>query len=338
MDDYFTFDAGNVVLQSGMTLRGAKLAYQTYGRLDADKSNVILYMTSFAAHHSDIDWMVGPGKALDTDKYFVIIPNLFGNGLSSSPSNATEPFNGTRWPNFTITDNVRVQHRLLTEHFGIRALRLACGWSMGGLQAYHWAALFPSMVERLVVLCGAARCSPHNEVFLEGVRATLTADSAYENGTFVRRPERGLRAMGRSYAAMAMSQTFYRNEMWRRAGHSSLEDFVVSSWEANFLRRDANNLLAHLWTWQHANIADNELYKGDFEAALRAITAKALIMPGDTDLYFQVEDNRLEVEHMRDARLLPIRSDWGHRAGLPTVANQEDAAFITAAIKGLLNE
>jgi hypothetical protein len=115
MDDYFTFDAGNVVLQSGMTFRGAKLAYQTYGKLNEDKSNVILYMTSFAAHHYDIDWMVGPGKALDTDKYFVIIPSLFGNGLSSSPSNASLPYNSNRWPNFTMADNVRIQHRLLTE-------------------------------------------------------------------------------------------------------------------------------------------------------------------------------------------------------------------------------
>src|SRR6202171_5315675 len=118
MDDYFTFDAGNVVLQSGMTFRGAKLAYQTYGKLNEDKSNVILYMTSFAAHHYDIDWMVGPGKALDTDKYFVVVPNLLGNGLWSSPSTATEPFSASRWPNFTIADNVAIQHQLLTQGLG----------------------------------------------------------------------------------------------------------------------------------------------------------------------------------------------------------------------------
>ena len=85
MEDYFVFNAGNVLLQSGITFRDAKLAYQTYGKLNAEKSNVILYMTSFSAHHYDIEWMVGPGKALDTDKYFVVIPNLFGNGLSTSP-------------------------------------------------------------------------------------------------------------------------------------------------------------------------------------------------------------------------------------------------------------
>jgi homoserine O-acetyltransferase/O-succinyltransferase len=336
MEDYSLFNAGHIVLQSGITFRDATLAYKTYGRLDAAKSNVILYMTSFSAHHYDVDWMIGPGKALDTDRYFVIVPNLFGNGLSSSPSNAVEPFSGARWPNFTIADNVAIQRKLLAQ-LGIDSLQLACGWSMGGIQAYHWAAMYPSMVKRLAVLCGAAKTAPHNIVFLEGIRATLTADAGFQNGTFVTRPERGLRAMGRSYAAMAMSQTFYRDELWRTAGFSSLEDYLVMSWEANFLRRDANNLLAHLWTWQHANIAANPVYNGDFRAALQAITANALIMPGETDLYFQVEDNRLEVEQMRNARLLPIPSVWGHRAGLPS-ANVEDAAFISSAITRLLAE
>jgi homoserine O-acetyltransferase len=334
MEDYSIFNAGNVVLQSGITFRDARLAYKTYGSLNAGKSNVILYMTSFSAHHYDVDWLIGPGKALDTDRYFVVVPNLFGNGLSSSPSNAVEPFNGARWPNFTIADNVAIQHRLLTQ-LGIGELELACGWSMGGIQAYHWAALYPQMVKRLAVLCGAAKTSEHNKVFLEGIRATLTTDPAFQNGTFVSRPERGLRAMGRSYAAMAMSQTFYRDELWRSAGFSSLEDYLVMSWEMNFLRRDANNLLAHMWTWQHADISANPVYHGDFRAALWAITANALIMPSETDLYFQVEDNRLEVAQMRNAKLLPIPSVWGHRAGLPT-ANAEDAAFITDAIGRLL--
>jgi len=335
MNDYSIFEAGNILLQSGRTLRGGQLAYKTYGTLNAEKSNVILYMTSFAAHHYDVDWLIGAGKALDTEKYFVVVPNLFGNGLSSSPSNATEPQNGERWPYFTIADNVKVQNRLLTEVLGITSLELACGWSMGGLQAFQWASYYPSMVKRLAVLCGAAKCSPHNQVFIEGVRATLTTDPAYQNGVFVRRPERALRAMGRNYAAMAMSQTFYRQELWRGAGFSSLEDFLIMSWEANFLKRDANNMLTHLWAWQHANIANNERYNGDFKAALQAITAKALLMPGTTDLYFQVEDNRLEAEQMPNARLLPIPSEWGHRAGLPS-ANIEDAVFITKALKELL--
>src|SRR4051794_28807702 len=156
------FDAGNVVLESGLTYRGARLAYKTYGELDATRGNAIVYCTPFGAQHGDIEFMIGPGQALDPGKYFIIIPNLFGNGLSSSPSNTPAPFDRGRYPHFTIHDNVRVQQRLVTEVFGITRLQLVYGWSMGGLQAYQWASAFPEMVARIGVSCGAARIAPHN--------------------------------------------------------------------------------------------------------------------------------------------------------------------------------
>jgi homoserine O-acetyltransferase len=337
MTDTQYFDAGDVILQSGITHRGTRLAYTTYGNLNAERSNAVLWLTPFGAHHSDIAFMVVPGRALDPTKYFIITPNLFGNGLSSSPSHAKPPFDGSRWPHFTAADNVRVQQRLLYEVFGIKRVALACGWSMGGIQAYHWAALFPDCVQRLAVLCGSAKTSPHNQVFVEGVRATLTVDAHYQDGRFTGFPERGLRAMGRVYAGWAMSQTFYREELWRQAGCSSVEDYIVAHWEGNFLKRDPANLLAMLWTWQHADISANPLYGGDFHRALGAITARSLVMPGVTDLYFQVEDNRREVAQMPNARLLPIPSDWGHRAGMPAF-NPADGAFIDAALTALLAE
>jgi homoserine O-acetyltransferase len=333
--DYKVFEAGNVTLQSGLTFRGARLAYQTYGSLNADRSNVILLMTPFSAQHTDIEWLVGTQRTLDPSRYFIVIPNLFGNGLSSSPSNAVAPASGSRWPQFTVADNVQIQRRMLQETFGIERLKLACGWSMGAMQAYHWAALFPDSVERLAVICGAAKTSPHNQVFLEGVKATLTADAHFQDGVFTGIPERGLRAMGRVYASWAMSQTFYREELWRQTGCSSLEDYLVSNWEGNFLRRDANNLLSHIWTWQHGDISANALYGGDLTKALAAISARALIMPSATDLYFQVEDNRLEVARMRNAELRIIDSNWGHRAGMP-VNNPVDDAFIEASLRSLL--
>jgi homoserine O-acetyltransferase len=206
---------------------------------------------------------------------------------------------------------------------------------MGGLQAFHWAALYPSAVQTLAVLCGAAKTSPHNKVFLEGVRATLTADSHYQDGHFIGFPERGLRAVGRVYAGWALSQTFYRDELWRGMGFSSVEDYLVSSWEGSMLRRDPDNILAHLWAWEHADISANELYGGDIVRALKAIEARAIVMPGATDLYFQVEDNRREVAHMRHAELRVIPSDWGHRAGNP-LNSVADTRFIDSALAELL--
>ena len=108
----------------------------------------------------------------------------------------------------------------------------------------------PASPDAAAVICGAARCAPHNFVFLEGVRTCLQA---------ARTPQDGLRAMGRIYAGWALSQTFYRRELWRGLGFKDLEDFLVRSWEASFLRRDMRDLLAQLWTWQSGDISANSL-------------------------------------------------------------------------------
>ena len=333
--DFALFDAGNVVLQSGRTFRNMQLAYKTFGSLNADRSNVIVYPTSYSAQHMDTQYMVAPGAALDPDHYFIVIPNLFGNGLSSSPSTTPWPDVGSRYPNVTYFDAVQVQRRMLAELWGVDKVALVYGWSMGAMQAYHWAALFPDAVERIAVVCGSARCSPHNQVFIEGVKHALMADPAYQDGVFTERPVRGLRAMGRVYAGWALSQTFYREELWRELGASSLEDYLVAYWETGFARRDPADLLAQLWTWQHGDISANPLYQGDLPKALAAIRARVLLMPGDQDLYFQVDDNRLEMQHLREGALQPIPSRWGHRAGNP-INQPEDRAFIESRVKALL--
>jgi homoserine O-acetyltransferase len=141
--------------------------------------------------------------------------------------------------------------------------------------------------------------------------------------------------MARVYAGWGFSQAFYREKLDLAMGYSSLEDFLVNFWERFFLSRDANNLLAMLWTWQHGDISANSKYEGNFEKALRAITAKALVMPGQTDLYFPPEDNQYEVRHMPNAEFRPIPSIWGHFAGGPGT-NPKDVKFIDRAIRELL--
>jgi len=140
MTDYEIFELGDIVLQCKTTLRNAKLAYKTYGTLSAKRDNVIVYPTWYSGQHYENEWLIGSGMALDPSKYFVIIPNMFGNGLSSSPSNTPAPWNGPKFPNVTAFDNVRQQHRLVTEKFGIEKVKLVTGWSMGALQTYHWGA------------------------------------------------------------------------------------------------------------------------------------------------------------------------------------------------------
>ena len=287
-----TWAADNVRLQRGGTLKQARIVWKTYGTLSPKRD------------------------------YFIVIPNMLTNGLSSSPSNTPD------FPEVTTYDNVMLQRQMLLELFAIDRLKLVYGWSMGAQQAYHWGALFGEAVERIVVNCGSAKTAPHNFVFLEGIRTTLQAAAT---------PQQGLRAMGRIYAGWALSQTFYRREMWRDLGFASLEEFLVRSWEANFLRRDMHDLQAQLFTWQHGDISANDLYRGDLQMALAGIKAKVLLMPSATDLYFQTDDNREELPYLKYGKLAEIPSVWGHRAGNPR-DNPEDAAFIDAQVEALLND
>lgn len=335
MDNYKIFSLGDYVLQGGATLREAKLAYKTYGTLNAAKDNVIVYPTWYSGQHYDNEWLIGSGMALDPDKYFIIIPNMLGNGLSSSPSNMPVPYDQARFPGVTLFDNVAAQHRLITEEFGIEKIALVVGWSMGAQQTFQWGAQYPDMVERIAPFCGSAKTSIHNYVFLEGVKSALTADEAWKHGWYEKQPAKGLRAMARVYAGWGFSQPFYRQELYKELGYSSLEDFLVAFWEGFFLDRDANNLLAMLWTWQNGDISANPIYEGDFEKALGSITAKAIVMPGGTDLYFPTEDNEYEVSKMPNAECRPIPSVWGHFAGGPGL-NPVDVTFIDDALKELL--
>ena len=333
--DYEIFEAGDLDLQSGETLRGAKLAYKTYGQLNANKDNVVVFPTFFGGRHTQNEGMIGEGRALDPGKYFIIVPNLFGNGVSSSPSNANPPYNRARFPGVSLYDNVACQHRLVTEVFGINNIALVTGWSMGAQQTYQWGALYPEMVERIVAVCGSAKTSRHNFVFLEGVKAAITADSDWAGGSYEKPPLTGLRAMGRVYAGWAVSQAFYREEVYLDLGYESLEDYLVNFWEARRTSADANDLLLMIWTWQNADISDNHLYGGDFSKALGAIKAKAIVMPGRTDLYFPPEDNEAEVAQMSNAELRPIESIWGHLAGGPGF-NPPDSKFVDDGLKEIL--
>jgi len=331
------FNAGSVALQGGATLNDCSVAYATYGTLNADKSNVIVYPTWYSGFVSDNEWLIGEGMALDPAKYFIIIPCALGNGESQSPSNTPEPFDGPRFPNVTLYDNVTVQHKLVTEHFGIDKVKLVVGWSMGAQQTYQWGCLYPDMVERIAPFCGSAKTAPHNFVFLEGVKAALIADAAFKNGWYGEaKPKLGQRCFGRVYAGWGFSQPFYLAEKWRALGFHSLEDFLVGFWEGFFLKRDANNLLAMLWTWQNADISANPQFNGDFKAALGAIKAKAVVMPAEIDLYFPKEDNEREVALMPNARYACIPGVWGHFAGGGLCP--EDTKFIDDELKRLLAE
>jgi homoserine O-acetyltransferase len=331
--DYEVLDLGDLVLQSGVTLSGARLAYKTYGELNTARDNAVLMPTFFGGRHIDAEPMCAPGRALDTESYFVIVPNMLGNGLSSSPSNTDAPHDGPRFPEVTVYDNVRCQHRLVTERLGIDRLRLVVGFSMGAQQAFQWAVSYPEMVGALAPICGSARTSIQNRLFLGAARTALATSPDFDDGWYRAPPERGLLAFCRVYGALVACSAFYREREYSKLGLASPED-TVRFFEGFFRQRDANDLLSGLSTWQRADVSANDVYEGDLGAALGAIESRAIVMPSRTDVLFGVEDSEVEASQMPNAELRPIPSAWGHLAGFG--ANRPDNEFIDTALNELL--
>ena len=219
---YKTYKLGDITLQSKLILKNAEIAYKTYGVLNSDKNNVIIYPTWFTGFISDNEWLIGENMALNPSKYFIIVVAAFGNGQSTSPSNYTD------FPNITLFDNVTSQYRLVSELFGITQIKLVVGWSMGAQQTFQWACLYPNMIEYIAPMCGSSKTSHHNFVFLEGVKAPILADCEFQNGQYTKKPIKALKGVARVYAGWGFSQPFYKEETWRQLGYTSLEDFLVN--------------------------------------------------------------------------------------------------------------
>jgi len=204
---------------------------------------------------------------------------------------------------------------------------------MGAQQSMQWGALFPDMVEAIAPICGSARTAPHNYVFVASAVNALKLDPEFRDGWYESPPMRGILAFGHVYAAWLFSQDFFRERLYEKLGLASPDD-VVRFTQNYFLANDANNLITMARTWMAGDISANPKYQSDFEAALRGITCRAIVMPGDTDLYFRVPDNEFEVNRMPNAELRPIPSKWGHGAGFGI--DPADNAFVDEALKSLL--
>lgn len=329
------FEAGDLTLSSGETLHSARLHYHQIGELNAPKDNLILLPTYYGGAAAGNHPWIAQDSPLDPDKYCIVIPSMLGAGESSSPSNTLGQQCAAGFPSVSLYDNVMLQKRLIDEVFEGASIALVAGWSMGGMQALQWGCLFPQQVRSLLATCCTARCYPHNQVFLEGVKAALTCDHSFQGGHYQSPPEQGLKAFGRVYAGWAYSQAFFRHELWRHLGFHSIEA-LLQFWEQDHLAQDANNLLTVLNTWQTANISDNPVFKGDYSQALAAITMPARLMPSTTDLYFTTEDAAGDVARMPGATLETLVSDWGHIAG-GAGREQQSHLKIMAAAKSLLS-
>ena len=325
------------VTESGDQLDHAIIRYSTAGTMNVSRDNVVLVPSHYMATVEDSAWMIGPGKAIDTDRYFVVSTELFGNGRSSSPSTTAAPHDGPRFPIVTIRDSVHAVYRLLREELGVEHLRAVVGFSMGAMQAFQWAVSYPDFMDLVIPICGNARSYPHGNVRLEGLITTLRLDPAYANGDYDTQPADGVAAFGLAWAPWLYSQEWWRRELWLEVDPGATYESVVDSFRTDFLPgADANDIVLQCRTWQRHDVGTTPGFAGDTRAALRSIQARVLYLPSETDLYFPLGDARFESTAIPNVTLTPIPSLWGHPAG--SAVTDADAQFVSRAISGFLTD
>jgi homoserine O-acetyltransferase len=335
-------------LESGAALQPVTLTYETYGRLNAERSNAILILHALsgsahaAGYHAADDakpgWWdecIGPGKAFDTNRFFVICSNVIGSCFGSSGPMTIDPATGRpyglHFPVVTIGDMVRAQVRLL-DHLGIDQLLCVAGGSMGGMQALEWAAHHPTRIKAAIPLATTARHSPMLIGFSEVGRQAIYADPAWNGGDYYNQPQKpdaGLavaRMVGHiTYLSeAAMQQKFGRRlQNLERYGYEFETEFEVESYLKyngnNFTRRfDANS---YLYVTKALDYFDLTKETGSLAAAFANSTAvKYLAVSFTSDWLYPSYHSKELVSALTavggDVTYLDIQSTWGHDAFL----------------------
>jgi homoserine O-acetyltransferase len=356
------------VLESGATLGPVTLAYETYGRLNADRSNaiLILHALSGSAHAAGVhsaddshpgwwDDCIGPGKAFDTDRFFVICSNVLGSCYGSSGPASIDPATGRpyglNFPVVTVGDMVRAQLRLI-DHLGIATLLAVAGGSMGGMQALEWAAHHPGRLRAAIPLATTARHSPMLIAFSEVGRQAIYADPAWNNGDYYdngKRPDAGLavaRMVGHiTYLSDAsMQQKFGRRLQTREQyGYEFQTEFEVESYLKyngnNFTRRfDANS---YLYVTKAMDYFDLSAPTGSLAAAFAAaVDVKYLVVSFTSDWLYPSYHSKELVRALTavgaDVTYLDIESTWGHDAFLLEVETM--TRLLTSFLDRLVDE
>jgi homoserine O-acetyltransferase len=314
--DYEVASIGRLDLEGGGTIPDCLLAHATWGELNAAKDNAILITTWYSGTHQP--WReayVGPGRALDPERYFIVAVNQISNGLSVSPHNAEGPNAGiaaSSFPRVSIGDDVVAQERLLREKFGVESLALVTGASMGAQQTWEWAVRFPDRVRRAAPIAGTAQVTPHCGIFCDQVMDSLHSDPGLAGGEYKSPADvaEGLRRQALVWAVMGFSTEFYKQKVHQALGIETAADFVGGFLTGYFAPMDPNSLLVQGAKWQHGDVARHA--GGDLAAALGRITARTFVLPIDEDMFFPPRDCRAEQELVPGSELRVINDVIGH--------------------------
>ena len=294
---------GDIKLESGETLRDCRVGYRTYGKLNADKSNAILFSTWAGGTTEELHDAIVKDKFADPAIYFVITVDALSNGVSSSPSNnAVQP--RMQFPRITIRDMVETQHELLTRVLGIHHLKAVMGISMGGMQAFQWIVAYPDFMDEAIPIVGSPRLAPYDLVLWQTQIDAIMNDATWKGGNYAKNPARAAEV---EFGDLFLSTPEHFNQSTTR--EKVMHDLAA----APGLNQgsDANNKIRQAQAMMALNVSLP--FDGSMRRAAAAVKAKVFVIASKNDLTV-TPGPAIEFAHLLNAKLLVLDDDCGHGA------------------------
>jgi homoserine O-acetyltransferase len=294
---------GDIKLQSGEILRDCRIGYRTYGKLNADKSNAILFPTWAGGTTEQLQDAIVKDKFADPDLYFVITVDALSNGVSTSPSNSQlQP--RMKFPRITIRDMVETQHELVTRVFGISHLKAVMGISMGGMQTFQWMVAYPGFMDKAVPIVGSPRLAPYDLVLWQTQIDAIMNDPAWRSGNYTKNPARTAEV---EFGILFLTSPTHFNQSTTR--EKTMLDLAQAP--AKGEGSDANDKIRQSQAMMALDVS--QPFGGSMERAAAAVKAKLFVIASKTDLTVTPEP-AIDFAHLLNAKLLVLDDDCGHQA------------------------
>jgi homoserine O-acetyltransferase len=314
-------ELGDFALENGDTIRDCRIGYRTFGSLNPQKSNAVLFPTWYSGSSQSLIPFIGPGKLIDSTKYFVIAVDSLGNGVSTSPSNSRQQPR-MKFPKFSTRDAVNSEYRLVKDMLGLPHLRAVLGISMGGYQTFEWMVAYPDFMDCAIPIEGSPIASSYDQLWIRATIDAIKADPNWNGGDYTAPPEAGLHRAADITGLVGQTPSY----RIRQTAPQELGKYLEGI-RKNFLRIEANN-----WIRQGEASLGHDIsrrFGGDMAKAAAAVRARVLVIVALQD-HEAVPGPSLAFARLLGARTLELDSDCGH------LSFQCEAAKISAAIAEFL--
>lgn len=294
---------GNLELENGGVIRNCRVGYRTFGKLNAGKSNVVVFPTWAGGTTEQLQPSIGPGKLIDSTTYFVVAIDALSNGISSSPSNSRlQP--RMKFPKFTLRDTVESQHRLLTTVLHVDHVKAIVGISMGGMQAFQWMVSYPDFMDKAIPVVGSPRLAPYDLLLWQAQIEALMRDRDWNGGNYKTNPARAL-----DFAFGELLLTTPTDYNRRKTREQTLADLEKARGDAK--RFDANDKIRQDQAMMALDVSRE--FGGSLERAAQAVKAKVFVIVAKSD-HVVTPGPAIEFASLLGARVLDLESDCGHLA------------------------